>query len=445
MRLNLPLPPQIEKALAILNGGGFEAYVVGGCVRDCLLGRVPLDWDVATGATPDEIKLCFSGLRIVETGLKHGTLTVLIDGMPIEITTFRVDGKYSDNRRPDSVEFTRDLKSDLSRRDFTINALAYHPEKGIVDYFGGQNDLNARRIVCVGDAYARFSEDALRIMRAARFASTLGFSVEERTKTAMHKLSASLLNVSAERIAAELNKAVAGEYIADALLSHTKIFTAIIPELIPMIGFDQHTKYHHLDVWNHTVETVMAAPDDLILRLTMLFHDIGKPKAFTLDEQGIGHFYGHAQISSAIADAVLERLHYDGATRKQVTYLIKHHCDFISPEPKLLKRLLNRMGEDTLSRLIAVKRADCMGQAYEFAEQREEALKRIERGLAEIISENQAFSLKDLAINGNDLLAIGFKPGKKLGDALEMLLQLVIDEKIENEYNALIASAKSML
>lgn len=443
--MKIPILPQIEQVLALLNKSDFEAYVVGGCVRDCLLGRVPEDWDVTTDATPDEMKLCFSGFRVVETGIKYGTLTVLLDGMPVEITTYRIDGAYSDHRRPDGVEFTRDLKSDLSRRDFTMNALAYHPAKGIIDYFGGQNDLDARRIVCVGDAEARFSQDALRIMRAVRFASTLGFSVEERTESAMNKLTASLRDISAERVAAELNKAVTGEYISDALLRYTGVFSSIIPELTPMVGFEQHTKYHHLDVWKHTVETVKAIPNDLILRLTMLLHDAGKPKTFTLDEHGVGHFYGHAEEGAVISGRVLDRLRYDNATRKQVAYLIKHHCDFISPETKAVKRLLNRMGEENLRYLIAIKRADCAGQASEFRARREQNLMEIESKLEAIVKQNQAFALKDLAINGDDLREIGFTPGKRLGDTLDKLLQLVIDETLENERDELISAARTML
>lgn len=443
--MKICMPEEAEKALAVLDGNGFEAYLAGGCVRDSLLGFSPQDWDITTNATPEQIKICFCDYHTIETGVKHGTVTVIIDGIFIEITTFRLDGDYSDHRRPDSVVFTDSLMADLSRRDFTINALAYNNERDLVDYFCGQKDLESRRISCVGDAVTRFSEDALRILRAVRFAATLGFEIDEKTRIAMNKCVALIDFVSAERIAAELNKALQGAEFANILSRNATIFTQVIPELAPMIGFEQHTPYHHLDVWNHTVQAVRSAPDDLILRMTMLLHDIGKPDTFTLDEQGIGHFYGHAGAGAEIADIILSRLRYDNATRKQIVYLIEHHCDMIKPEAKLIKRALNKMGEETLRRLIEVKRADCRAQADKYLGQREENLDETICLLDEIILEKQAFCLRDLEINGEDLLELGFKPGKNLGDALQIILHAVIDGQIKNVREELTAFAKGLI
>lgn len=442
--MDIHLPEAVAGALEQLNGAGFEAYAVGGCVRDSLLFLKPCDWDIATDAKPGEIKLCFSNRRVLETGLKHGTLTVMFDKMPVEITTYRIDGLYSDHRRPDSVNFTNNLKDDLSRRDFTINALAYHPQKGLIDYFNGQEDIKAKRIVCVGDAEKRFSEDALRILRAVRFRSALGFLIDEDSAAAMRKLACLLNKISPERIASELNKALPGEFISEALLNHAEIFTAIIPELAPMHGFNQRTRYHHLDVWRHTVAAVETSAPDVDLRLTMLFHDIAKPQTFTVDDKGEGHFYNHANIGAEISDRILERLRYDNATRNRVVYLIKHHCDMLTPEPKLLKRALNRMGTETFLRLIEVKRADCRARAEKYRAQGEKQLDEIQRQLDLIINENQAFSLRDLAVNGDDLISAGFSQGKAIGEMLQRLLRFVIDEELANEREALLSKASSL-
>ncbi len=443
--MNILLPKYAADALKFLSKNGYEAYVVGGCVRDSLLGRVPYDWDITTNATPNEIMRCFDGCRVIETGIEHGTVTVLLDGVPIEITTYRVDGDYSDHRRPDSVTFTSELKSDLSRRDFTINAMAYSPEIGLVDYFGGVEDLEAKRICCVGNPATRFTEDALRILRAIRFSATLGFSVEPETKKAAHMLAPNLEKISHERISSELSKALTAEYIEATLREHTEIFLQILPELRPLVGFNQHNIHHHLDVWQHTVETVAATKPELILRLAMLFHDCAKPKTFTLDNDGVGHFYGHSKASSELAYAALTRLKYDNATRNSVVDLIKHHGDMIKAEQPKIKRLLNRMGEQKLRQLIEVKRADCAAQAPQFRCERKENLAEIEKILDEIILQKQAFCLKDLAVSGDDLIEIGFTKDKKLGEALQELLRQVIDDETNNKRIDIMNSAKRIL
>lgn len=443
--MKIEMPEYVSESLDVLEASGFEAYIVGGCVRDALLNRVPQDWDITTNAAPDEVKTCFTHCRTLETGVKHGTITVISEGGQIEITTFRVDGCYSDNRRPDNVSYTRELEADLARRDFTINAIAYNPRRGLVDYFSGADDLKKRRIVCVGEAKTRFSEDALRILRAARFASTLGFSIDKETAEAMNGLAFLLDKISSERITSELCKILTSEGGAEVLRNYPRIFTQIIPELAEEIGFEQHTKYHHLDVWLHTVEAVKASPPDLILRLVMLLHDCGKPKCFTLDKNGVGHFYNHANVSADLADAVLSRLRFDNHTRNEVVYLIKHHCDLIKPEQKYIKRMLNKMGEERLRRLIEIKRADCAAQAPAYRPERMEILNAIEILLNEIIAQNKAFFLKDLAVDGNDLIKIGFSEGKIIGDTLAALLDLVIDGEIENTREVLTCHAKKLL
>lgn len=440
MSYHVPFP--VITALDTLERNGFEGWLVGGCVRDILLEREPSDWDIATSAMPEQVKLCFSGQRVIDTGLKHGTVTVLIDGIPVEITTYRVDGEYSDHRRPDEVRFTSSLRDDLSRRDFCVNAMAYHPERGISDPFGGRADLEARRIRCAGDPATRFGEDALRILRAARFAAVLGFTVEEDTAAAMEKLAPELRHVSAERVCAELSKAAVGPAFADALLAHRHVFAQILPELAPAFGFAQHSRYHHLDVFGHTVEAVRSSPQDLTVRMVMLLHDIGKPQTFTLDKRGNGHFYGHEAASAELADQALARLRFDNATRKTVTGLIRVHDVQLKPVEALLRRKLNRMGGEMFRSLLAVQRADTLAHAPEYRAERIENLNRVSELFEQILLEKHAFSLADLAVNGDDLLDMGYKPDRQLGLALNNLLDLVIDGKLPNEREELLGRSE---
>jgi tRNA nucleotidyltransferase (CCA-adding enzyme) len=442
--MTIKLTDYVRYVLETLNAAGHEAVVVGGCVRDSILGKTPGDWDIATAAIPQETKAAFAGKRVIETGLKHGTVTVLLEA-PVEITTYRVDGAYSDSRRPDTVSYTRSLAEDLKRRDFTVNALAYAPDMGLTDLFGGLDDLKSGVLRCVGDPEERSGEDALRVMRAARFCAVLGLAIEEKTAAAMLKLAPSLKNVSAERLAVELSKAICGEHIERALIEHGYVFAKIIPELAAMFGFCQHTRYHHLDVWAHTARAVAEAEPNLTIRLAMLFHDIGKPKTFTLENPGEGHFYGHAHVGAEIAERALERLKFDNRTREETVFLVKRHCDQITPEQKPMKCLLNRMGEPLLRKLLAVNLADCRSQAPEFREERVRHFELALSVLEKILAENQAFSLKDLAIDGHDLIKAGFMPGPKLGEALQTLLNQVMDETLPNEKTALTEAARLIL
>ena len=436
------MPDNVQRILEKLRGGGYEGYLVGGCVRDCLLGRAPADFDVCTDATPEQMKVCFSGLRLIETGLKHGTVTVLMDGEPVEVTTFRADGAYSDNRHPDSVRFVQNLSEDLARRDFTINAMAYAPIPGLVDPFGGQDDLNAGLVRCVGDARERFREDALRILRALRFASRYGFAVEEKTAAAMREGRALLANISVERILAELKGILVGPGAGELLRGFPEVFFAVLPELAPEYCFEQRNPNHIHDVWTHTSYAVDAIRPDAALRLAMLLHDVGKPEKYFTDEAGTGHFYGHADAGSARADEILRRLKCDNATREEVVLLIAHH-DMRPPQTdKGVRRLLSELGLEEFRRLIACWRADLDDRAPEIQERNLRIIGVTEKLLDGILARESCFCLRDLAVNGDDLLSLGVPRGPAVGRALNELLSLVLDGEIQNEREALLARAE---
>ena len=441
--MNIQVLDEVRFIIETLEISGYEAYAVGGCVRDAVLGKVPEDWDICTPALPEQVMRCFDGYHIIETGLKHGTITLMINHKPFEITTYRIDGIYSDNRHPDNVEFVSDLKDDLSRRDFTINAMAYNPTKGFADFFGGVSDIADRIIRCVGDADKRFQEDALRIMRALRFASVLGFGIEAETSDAVFRNSALLRNIAVERVSVELNKLIVGVNAGEVLLSYTPVIEVIIPEITAMVGFEQNTPYHHLDVWRHTVESAVNAPADAALRLTMLFHDIAKPQSYT-EVDSVGHFYGHPQISSDMAREILLRLKYDNNTIETVTQLILYHDTDVQPRRKHLKRWLNRVGEERFRQLLSIKRADAMAQSEVHRQEKLETLDEILPVLNEIIEQQQCFSLKDLAVTGRDLMAIGVPEGIMVGKVLNQLLDLVINESVENEREHLLEAAREM-
>ena len=443
IKLNLPQP--VMHALRRLNEAGYEAYVVGGCVRDSLLGKEPQDWDITTNALPAQTQATFSDCRTIETGIAHGTVTVLCDGMPLEITTYRIDGEYTDGRRPDSVTFSTSLREDLRRRDFTINALAYHPDEGVIDHFSGLADLDAGRICCVGEPNLRFTEDALRIARALRFSATLGFQIEKVTAAAVHKLAPLLRKVSVERIATEIKKMLCGENVRQVLLVYPDVLTVMLPELQPMMGLQQENPYHHLSVYEHTVETVTAVPATPTLRLTMLFHDAGKPNCYTRDLQGFDHFRGHPPISAAIAEQTLERLHFDRQTVHDVKKLILHHDDTLSITDKALKRLLNRMGPELAPLLVDVQKADVWGQHPDKRDDRLIFLDSLKDHLYELIEQNACYSVKGLAITGEDLLKLGYSAGPKIGNTLKLLLDAVIDDTCPNEPNSLLKLAKEMM
>lgn len=424
-----------------LESAGYECFIVGGCVRDFLLGKTPTDIDFTTNATPDEMKKCFKNFNIIETGIKHGTLTVIINHIPYEITTYRVDGKYLDNRRPESVKFVRDIKNDLARRDFTINAIAYNPKVGFVDCLGGFQDLKDGIIRCVGDPNLRFNEDALRILRALRFSASLGYKIETETVKSCFELSHLLKNISVERITVELFKTIVEPNGHKIIFDFIDIWGVVIPELLKMKGFEQHNPHHVHDVLKHTCVALKGASDDLIVKLSVLFHDIGKPDSFSMDKNGSGHFYGHAAKSVDITRQILNRLKVDNNTKNQVLTLIKYHDLDLQPTEKYVKKLCYKLGDlQMVKKLILVQRADNYGQAP-LHNERVDKFNQIDEIIKKLEQEKLSFSLKDLAVNGTDLLSLGFQ-GKEIGSALNLLLEAVINEEINNTKEDLITYLK---
>lgn len=434
------IPDFCKKIINRLNDCRFEAFLVGGCVRDCLMGKIPHDYDIATNATPDEMIKAFDGFKVIKTGEKHGTLTVICENNAVEVTTYRIDGDYSDNRRPNSVEFTRSINEDLARRDFTVNALAYNENSGLIDLFSGEKDLDSKIIKCVGEADVRFSEDALRILRALRFASTLGFEIEENTAKSIIKNKDLLKNISSERILVEFKKLLLGKNAEKILLDYKEVFAVFIPEIRPCFNFDQKTKYHQYDVYTHIVKSVSACEKDETLRLACFLHDIEKPSVFFTDENGTGHFYGHPAPSAATAKKVLKRLKADNKTIEKVVDLVKYHDRQIALSEKSVKRLLSKTSPEFFRDLIKIKRADSLAHAPEYQNKDEyynallEILEKIER-------EQQCFKIKDLKINGNDLIELGFS-GVLIGNTLKKLLKAVIDGEVDNDKNKLLSYIK---
>ena len=426
----IQIPESVKELLKQLNKKGYEAYLVGGCVRDTIMGKVPFDWDICTDALPSEVKEAFSEYHVIETGLQHGTVTVVLNRMPIEVTTYRTEGEYTDHRRPSEVEFVSDLKEDLARRDFTINALAYHPEIGLIDYFEGQKDIENKVIHCVGKPEERFEEDALRILRALRFASRLGFRITSEVKQAIYNKKHLLAEISQERIYSEFCGILMGQYVVDVLLEYRDIIAEFIPEIIPTFDFPQNTPYHQYDVYRHIVETVGAVDEDLTLRLTMFFHDIGKPDMQIQDEEGIDHFYEHADKSVEITRKVLNRLKVDNETKHRVLLLIQWHDASI--KKKKILSWLNRLGEGDFRQLLKVKRADALGQADEIQKNSLQELTELEKALDFELVKGSCFSLAQLEIDGKDLIALGISKGKEIGLILETLLKEVMEEKLQN-------------
>lgn len=437
----LKISENAKKAIEMLNSKGYEAYAVGGCVRDMVMGNTPFDFDITTSALPEETKAIFKNERTIETGLKHGTVTVLIGGEPLEITTYRIDGEYLDNRHPQSVSFTRNLIEDLSRRDFTMNALVYNEKEGVRDYFGGLEDIKNKVIRAIGDPEKRFTEDALRILRAIRFSSTLGFTIEENTKRAMIKCKHLLHSISAERIAVEINKFVLGKNVKNAILENYEILGEICPEFVRMHGFHQLTKWHIYDVLEHTAVAVENTPPIPHLRLTMLFHDTGKVHTFFTDENGVGHFYGHGDVSYEIVKEYLNKYKYDNFTKDRVAWLVKHHDVRTEADEVAIKKRLSRFGKERFLELIQIQRADNLAQNPELT--RMEHFDLLEK-MVEDITSRSCFDLKSLAINGSDLIREGFVPGADIGRILNTLLSEVIENKLPNEKEALMKRAQEI-
>ena len=442
--MTIQLPHNVQTALDALNKQGYEAYVVGGCVRDFLLGKQPTDWDITTNAQPENVLEIFSGYKTVPTGIQHGTVTIIIDDMPLEITTYRLDGAYLDGRRPETVTFTSSLQEDLRRRDFTINAIAYHPTAGFTDTFSGMADLDAGRICCVGDPERRFTEDALRILRALRFSSVLGFSIDKITAQTIHRLAPLLRRISPERIAMELKKLLGGKNVQQVLLEFADVLCVVLPELQPMIGLRQDNPYHHLTVYEHTVETVASVENTSVLRLTMLFHDCGKPNCYTRDLMGLDHFRGHPAISVILAERAMNRLHLDKQTIRCVKTLIQHHDDTLRNDDGSLLRLLHRFGPEMAHQLVQVQRADVLGQHPDKLD-RLHFLDDIDQRLTQLVQSGACYQLADLHITGDDLLQIGYPAGRVVGDTLLALLEEVMDGTCANEPIALQKHARERL
>lgn len=445
VKFKINIPADANELIHTLQNNGHSAYIVGGCVRDSILGRTPHDWDICTSATPSEMLEIFKDRKIIETGLQHGTVTVVVNGEPYEITTYRIDGIYSDNRRPDTVTFTDKLTEDLRRRDFTINAMAYNDEEGLIDPFNGMRDIEYKKIDCVGSAKDRFGEDALRILRAIRFAAQLEFTIMPGTDWEIHKQYKNLENISIERIKSEFCKIASSESFCVELLLYEDVFSLFIPELKDMIDFHQNNPWHIWDVFNHTIHAVEHCDsDDLIVRLAVFFHDFGKPHSYQDGEDGIRHFKGHGKVSADITDSIMKRLRFDNDTRNNVVELVYYHDATFEVGKKYVKRWLNKIGEKQFRRLLQVKKADNKAQNLELSSDRIEELSEIESLIDEVLQEEECFSLKDLAVNGKDLMSIGYKSGKELGNTLNRLLQLVIDGDCPNEKEKLLQEAESL-
>ncbi|MDE7004598.1 MAG: HD domain-containing protein [Oscillospiraceae bacterium] len=436
--MNFEIPDGARRMLQTLNSAGYEAYLVGGCVRDLLRGVTPHDWDICTSALPEETGRCFAGQRIIETGLKHGTVTVMEGGEPYEITTYRTEGPYSDSRRPDYVRFVPNIKEDLARRDFTMNAIAMDLQGNLRDPYGGADNIKAGLIRCVGEPAQRFQEDGLRVMRALRFAAVFGYEVEEQTAEAVHENRAMLDRVAAERINAELCKLLVGKGAGNVLRQYPDVFCQFWPELGPLVTLEQNNPWHCWGGWEHTIHAVEAAPADVTLRLAMLLHDIGKPVCKFTDEQGVDHFYGHPAVSARLADEMLQALKFDNKTRERVVLLVERHDAQLPPRSQVIRRWLNRLGPEAFFQLLKVKRADNMGQAPEKVRNRLAELDVIRAKAERILAERQCLTLKDLAVDGRDVIAAGIEPGPEVGRVLEALLERVLNGDVPNEYKTLL-------
>ena len=436
----MTLPPWADRCMERLEAAGFAAYAVGGCVRDACLGLTPHDYDLCTAATPAEMKALFAGHTLVLAGEKHGTVGVVVEGEVVEITTFRTEGDYRDNRHPDSVEFVTDIEKDLARRDFTVNAMAFSPTRGLCDPFGGREDLKKGILRAVGDAETRFREDSLRILRGVRFAVRFRLTPEKKTEKAMADLSGLMENLARERVFSELD-GLLPHLRAEDLTRYSTVLCAVIPELKETLGFDQRTHHHIYDIYTHTAQVVAGVPATSVLRWASLLHDIGKPACFTLDEAGCGHFYGHAKVSAEMANTVLHRLKAPAALRSRVVRLIELHMTPLTADKKLLRRRVAQHGFETVYDLLRLQESDVKGtgvteNALSFA--------GVEEILKEIEAENACLTLKDLSISGHDLMALGFS-GPAIGKTQRYLLELVLEERLPNEKEALLCAARSQL
>ncbi len=444
--MTIKLPEKVKYVLHTIADAGYEAYVVGGCVRDSILGRKPEDWDITTSARPEEIKALFR--RTIDTGIQHGTVTVMLDKEGFEVTTYRIDGKYEDSRHPKEVTFTPNLTEDLKRRDFTINAMAYNEEKGLVDLFGGMEDIEQGIIRCVGDAKERFTEDALRIMRAVRFSAQLGYEIEEQTREAITLLASNLRSISAERIQVELTKLLVSpnpDFLRTAY--ETGITAVVFPEFDKMMETPQNHPHHMYSVGEHTLHGLLCVEADKVLRLAMLFHDVGKPDTISEDEKGVHHFHGHPAAGEEITKSILRRLRFDNDTIHIVSRLVLYH-DYgngVEPDMRIVRRAMNKIGEDVFPLLFPIKYADIMSQSDYMRQEKLESLERWKELYQEIVDSRQCVSLKSMAVTGSDLIAMGMNPGKEIGEQLQTLLRLVIENPECNTKEYLLAEARKNL
>lgn len=440
--MNITIPGNVKYIIDEFYKNNYEAFMVGGCIRDALLCKTPKDYDIATSAKPEITEKLFE--KTIPTGIKHGTVTVLIANEPYEVTTYRTEGEYKDNRRPDEVYFVSDIKEDLSRRDFTINAFAYNSREGLKDFFGGMNDLNNKLIRSVGDANKRFNEDALRMLRAIRFSTQLNFDIEENTLNAITDNKDLIKNISAERIRDELCKILISKNVRKGLnlLKECGLLQIIIPEIVPSIGFDQKNMHHFEDVFNHTLSVIEKCPEDLNIRLAALLHDIGKPDVFFLDDNGNGRFFGHNTKSEKIARDILNRLRFDNKTIKTVCILVREHMNVLDNASNLaIKRLINRVSKENIYSLLALQKADILSlkdpsvALYKVSDMKNK--------IDNIINSNTPLTVKDLAIDGGKLIKeLQIKPGKLVGDILNHLLELVLKNPELNNYDSLLIEAK---
>lgn len=442
--MKFEVPKKVQRIIRALQEHGYDAYAVGGCVRDSLLDRSPADWDITTSAKPMEVKEIFK--RTVDTGLQHGTVTVLMEKEGFEVTTYRIDGEYEDSRHPKEVIFTGNLEEDLKRRDFTINAMAYNDETGLVDVFGGIRDLESKIVRCVGNPRERFTEDALRILRAVRFSAQLGFTIEKDTAYWAKALAPTLEKISAERIQTELVKLLVSahpQYLKTAWeLGITQI---VLPEFDAMMETPQNTPHHCYSVGEHTLKALEYTEADKVQRLAVLFHDMGKPAMRTTDEQSLDHFHGHPKVSAELARKILRRLRFDNDTIRKVTELVSwHECPW-ECTPRSLRRALSEMDAELFPVLLKIRRSDVLAQSEYRREEKLERLEESRRLYEEIQRKQECISVKMLAVSGKDLIAAGMKPGKKIGDTLNAFLELVLEEPEKNTKEYLLSKVRESL
>ena len=471
---DIEIPEDVERILSRLHEADYAAYLVGGCVRDCLMGNQPHDWDICTSATPAQVKQVFADkpYTVVPAGIKHGTVMVVAHGRPYEITVFRKKGsvgKHSLQGKSDAFSSSAAVASqpvperqegnaqkfchtyldnplyeDLGLRDFTVNSMAWSPEEGLIDPYHGERDLAAGLLRCAGSAYERLSEDPLRILRALRFAAHFGFSIDPELDSAIHELYPLLKDVAVERITSEFYRFMqsSGVKVAEMLRNYPDVACFLIPELKPLIGFDQHNHHHVYDVWEHTLKAMEACPDnDIVLKFTILFHDMGKAHTFTMDNQGVGHFYGHAEVSKTLCKNIMNRLRFDGKTEEEVMTLVEVHDARVEPATRSIRRWLNRIGEEQFRRLLQMKRCDAAGQNPVYWPDRDAYISSLEKAFEEVKAQDACFSMKDLAVKGSDLIAVGYERGAALGKCLKRLLDEVIDERLPNDKQVLLSQA----